>query len=117
MLLLGDRIKKLRKEKGLTQEQLGKLVNVTKVSICGYEKGERIPTLDTLMDLANVLKVEVNYLLGGEYCIGEREASYGVNMARDEIEFIMELRNHRKLYKKSMKDPKRIIELIEKKLG
>ena len=41
-MLLAKRIKELRKEKDLTQEDLGKLINVTKVSICCYENGTRV---------------------------------------------------------------------------
>ena len=63
-MLLGQRIKTLRKENNLTQEELGKLINVTKVSICCYEKETRIPTLETLVALANVFKVDINYFIG-----------------------------------------------------
>ena len=38
---LGERLKTLRKEKGMTQTELGSMINVTKVSICCYEKGIR----------------------------------------------------------------------------
>ena len=55
-MLLGKRIKSLRKRNDMTQEELGKLINVTKVSICCYEKETRIPTLETLVALAMFLK-------------------------------------------------------------
>ena len=51
----GERLKELRTNMGLTQKQLGDLVNVTKVSICGYEKSNRTPNIETLIDLANIL--------------------------------------------------------------
>lgn len=50
-MLIGKRIKSLRKGRGLTQEELGKIINVTKVSICCYENETRIPTLETLLAL------------------------------------------------------------------
>ena len=65
-MLLGKRIKSLRKEKGLTQEELGKIINVTKVSICCYERESRVPTLETLIALAEVFGVDVDYLLGND---------------------------------------------------
>ena len=43
MLLFGSRLKKLRQKAGMTQSELGEKVNVTKVSICCYEKGTRTP--------------------------------------------------------------------------
>lgn len=46
-MLMGNRIRELRKQKGLSQEALGKLVNVTKVSISCYENENRSPDLET----------------------------------------------------------------------
>lgn len=62
--MLGSRLKKLRIEKKLTQEELGKIVNVTKVSISGYENGNRNPDTETLENLADFFEVSVDYLLG-----------------------------------------------------
>ncbi|MED4461817.1 helix-turn-helix domain-containing protein [Metabacillus fastidiosus] len=62
--MFGDRIRKLRKEKGLTQEELGKQINVTKVSISGYENGNRTPDTETLQRLADVLETSTEYILG-----------------------------------------------------
>jgi transcriptional regulator with XRE-family HTH domain len=58
------RLKEIRREKKLTQEQLGKKVNVTKVSISGYESGNRTPDMETLQKIADVLEVSVDFLLG-----------------------------------------------------
>jgi transcriptional regulator with XRE-family HTH domain len=58
------RLKEIRREKKLTQEQLGQKVNVTKVSISGYESGNRTPDMETLQKIADVLKVSVDWLLG-----------------------------------------------------
>ena len=49
----GGRLRKLRKERKLTQEQLGKAIHVSKVSISGYESGERTPDTDNLKRLAD----------------------------------------------------------------
>ena len=116
-MLLGRRIKSLRKEKGLTQEELGKMINVTKVSICCYEKETRFPTLETLLALAEVFNVDVNYFFGSdEYLIAEQGENYGVFAAKEEIEFIKEIRKKRNLYNKMIDDPKRFIELMEIKM-
>ena len=40
-MFLGYRLKELRERKGLSQEKLGKLTGVTKVSVCGYELGKK----------------------------------------------------------------------------
>ncbi|KMY62993.1 transcriptional repressor of PBSX s [Geobacillus stearothermophilus] len=62
--MLGDRLRKLRQEKKLTQEELGKKINVTKVSISGYENGNRTPDTETLQKLADFFNVTTDYLLG-----------------------------------------------------
>lgn len=60
----GDRLKQLRTRKKLTQSELGKQINVTKVSISGYENGNRTPDTDTLERLADFFGVSTDYLLG-----------------------------------------------------
>ncbi|MCP3763860.1 helix-turn-helix transcriptional regulator [Domibacillus sp. A3M-37] len=60
----GDRLKELRTSNKLTQEELGKRVNVTKVSVSGYENGNRTPDTDTLQKIADFFEVTTDYLLG-----------------------------------------------------
>jgi len=61
----GARLKDLRLRAKLTQQQLGDIVHVSKVSISGYERGERSPDTETLRNLANYFEVSVDYLLNG----------------------------------------------------
>lgn len=61
--MLGERIRNLRKEWKLTQEELGKKINVTKVSISGYENGNRSPDTETLQKIADFFNVSTDYLL------------------------------------------------------
>lgn len=58
------RLRQLRKGQKLTQEQLGKRIDVTKVSISCYENGTRTPDMETLQRLADALEVSVDCLLG-----------------------------------------------------
>lgn len=62
--MTGDIIKKLRKEKGLTQQQLGNLLGVQKSAIAKYENG-RVSNLkkETISKLAEIFNVSPNYLL------------------------------------------------------
>lgn len=117
MLLFSKRLKESRKQSGLTQQELGDLVGVTKVSVCCYEKGTRTPTLDTLIDLANALNVDFTYLLGSDtYVIADDDETYGINLAKEEIVLIKMIREHKELYDKMMAEPERIIKLIEQKI-
>jgi transcriptional regulator with XRE-family HTH domain len=116
-MLLGNRIKEQRKKLNLTQEELGKLINVTKVSICCYEKGTRTPTLETLKVLAEVFDVDINYLLGNDsYEVAENDNNYSIHMSKEEIVFITHIRKNQKLYNLMIDDPKRFVELINKKV-
>ena len=117
MNLLGQRLKTLRKEKKLTQSELGKLINVTKVSICCYEKGIRLPSLETLIDLSEIFKVSIDYLLGSDYyLVAENDSSYDICIAKEEILFIKELRKYDDLHKSIISEPKRIAELVNKRM-
>lgn len=62
----GERIKAAREAANMTQEQLGKEIGVTGVTIMRYEKDQREPTQKTLRRLADVLGVTIGYLQGYE---------------------------------------------------
>ena len=115
-MILGTRIKELRKAKGLTQTQLANLINVTKVSICCYEKGNRTPNLETFMDLVNVLGTTPNYLLGSDTkVISEEDEDYSISLPKVDIQIITELAKNDDLISLLRKDPKRGVEYIVKK--
>ena len=60
----GDRLRMLRTERGLTQQQLADKFNYKKSSISGYEREERKPPLDFVGKLADHFSVSVDYMLG-----------------------------------------------------
>lgn len=59
--LLGHAIKQARKERNLTQEQLGKLVGVQKAQISKIENSVKSARLDTIMKVFNALGAKVNF--------------------------------------------------------
>ena len=61
---LGEKLKALRTENHLRQDQVARLVNVEKSSISMYETGMRQPSYTTLVRLADVFNVTTDYLLG-----------------------------------------------------
>lgn len=61
---LGEKLKALRIENHLRQDQVARLVNVEKSSISMYETGMRQPSYITLVRLADVFNVTTDYLLG-----------------------------------------------------
>jgi transcriptional regulator with XRE-family HTH domain len=61
--LFGDRLKELREEKELTQEELGKFLNVSRQTISGYESGSIEPSIANLVKIADIFNVSLDYLL------------------------------------------------------
>jgi transcriptional regulator with XRE-family HTH domain len=59
-------LKKRRKELGLTQNQLSELTGIAQNDISRYESGRMNPTVDNLIQLADVLNVTTDYLLERE---------------------------------------------------
>ncbi len=62
----GERLKELRIEKGISQEQLAKNLNLTHGAICLWENNQRIPKLDALILLAKYFNVSLDYIAGVE---------------------------------------------------
>ncbi len=60
----GCRLKRLRNQCNLSQEQLATIVGVDRSAISYYENDERQPPLATLVQLARTLQVTTDYLLG-----------------------------------------------------
>ncbi len=63
-IILGTRLKELREEKGLTQKELAKELNLNAVTYLHYEKSQREPPLAVLANMAIYFDVSVDYLLG-----------------------------------------------------
>ena len=62
----GNTIKELRTEAGMTQEELGKLLNVQNAAVSKYESGKIPLTGETLLKLSKIFNVSTDYLLGAE---------------------------------------------------
>ncbi len=63
---VGKFIAQLRKERGLTQEELGQKVGVTNKTVSRWENGNYMPDIELLVPLGEILGVSVNELLAGE---------------------------------------------------
>ncbi|MEG0026489.1 MAG: helix-turn-helix transcriptional regulator [Bacilli bacterium] len=116
-MIIGQRIKEERIKKGYSQQELGDLLGITKVSICGYEKGTRTPTMANFLDLIKVLEVNPDYLLGRDGIgISEDIEKQQVTIAKEDIVILKEFKNNKILYNKLCADPKRMVELIARRI-
>jgi len=59
--LLGEMIKSLRKERNLTQEQLGELIGVQKSQISKLERNTKNVTIETILKVFRALKANVKF--------------------------------------------------------
>lgn len=59
----GIKIKYLRKEKKISQEELGRRFEVTKQTVSNWENGVSTPSYETLIGLAELFSVDINFLL------------------------------------------------------
>ena len=57
-------LKQLRTENNLTQSQIAKEINISQRAYAFYEKGERDPSIETLIKLADYYKVPLDILVG-----------------------------------------------------
>lgn len=67
LMQIGARVKLARKEKGLSQEKLSELVNVTPHYIYEIERGMKSMSVETLIGIARQLEVSTDYLLFGTH--------------------------------------------------
>lgn len=60
---VGQRIKEIREEKGITQEKLAEMVNLSPAHISVIERGIKSPNLDSFVAIANALEISADTLL------------------------------------------------------
>ncbi|GGH86904.1 transcriptional regulator with XRE-family HTH domain [Pullulanibacillus pueri] len=64
MKVFQERLRLLRENAGLNQEEIAKLLNITTSAYGYYERGRNEPSLETLKQMASIFKVSADYLLG-----------------------------------------------------
>ena len=64
MMIFKERLKELRLERNISQQELGKLLNASKMAISHWENGHSEPSISQLIFLANYFGVTVDYLVG-----------------------------------------------------
>ncbi len=111
----GEKLKLLRFEKGLTQDDLGYILGVTKSCISCYESGTRQPSVEMLISLSVYFKVSIDYLVGIEPYNPEQVKDLRIN--KSDLELLKELKNKPQLYKKIIRSIPKSISKIQKVLN
>lgn len=94
---MGKFLKELRKEKGLTQEQLGEKIGVTNKTVSRWENGNYIPPVECLSMLSDIYGISINEILSGQKLTADEFA----DAAEDNLKGALELSEQ--LFKKSNK--------------
>lgn len=116
-MINGKRIKKLRVDKKISQQELGDIIGVTKVSISGYENGNRAPSLDKLVEIANYFNTSLDYLVSREMKVFNEDDNKFVGcISEQDIELINELKHYPNLYNTIIKDIKKKVIQMSKKI-
>ena len=118
-MLVGARLKEARKAKGITQDELGEILGLSKAAISLYESEKRNPKLETIIEMMYVLGVSADYLLGTDVLVEVK--NYNTPKYRtlrsEEIEFIDELKKDKLIYEILFQNPKRGVEIIKQRIG
>ncbi len=72
-------IKELRKQKGLSQEELAEMLNVNQTSVSTWELEKCLPSSETLVKLAEIFEVSTDFVLG------ITRYHFPVNVGRDNV--------------------------------
>lgn len=62
--MLSSRLNYIRKRKGFTAQQVADYLNINIRSYRAYESADRSPNLDTLVKIADLFDISIDYLLG-----------------------------------------------------
>lgn len=71
---INQRIRELRSEKNLSQEELSKILNVSRAAISHYESGKRVPDMEIQKKLSSYFNVSLDYLNGEEASKSHKES-------------------------------------------
>jgi len=63
MFTVGERIRKLRREKDWSQRRLAQKAGIHEKMVCRYEKGVNIPSIESLQKIADALGVTTDFLM------------------------------------------------------
>lgn len=81
MTAFGNFLYALRKEKGMTQQELAEKLNITNKAVSKWETGEAFPETSQLVPLANIFGVSVDELLRGERTAGKSAGEGSIDPA------------------------------------
>ena len=87
---VGERISELRNEKKLSQNQLAKLMDVSRQAVSKWETGQSVPDTLNLIKLADILETDIEYLTTGRQVVPTRPPVVIKTVETVEVEKVVE---------------------------
>lgn len=97
--MLNENMKALRKNKGLTQEELANRLNVVRQTVSKWEKGLSVPDAEMLQKIADVLESDVSQLLGAPIQQNENTDVVAEQLSRINEQLVVKNNRTRKIWK------------------
>ena len=97
--MLGENIKTLRKNKGLTQEELAIRLKVVRQTVSKWEKGYSVPDAETLQKIADILEVDIKQLLGADIETEKTNNEVAEQLSRINEQLAIKNRRSRRIWK------------------
>lgn len=104
-MTIGDKIYRLRKEKGLSQEELGYEIGVSRQTVSKWEIGKSVPETGNIIALSKFFNVDVSYFVTEEDNTNNTESDRDVeaaDMDKDQL-VLAEIAKHRRILKRFKK--------------
>ncbi len=58
--IIGQKIRQMRKEKGLSQEELSEKIDISPRHMCTIENGNSFPSIETFVKISKILDIDIN---------------------------------------------------------
>ena len=97
--MFGENLKTLRKNKGITQEELAARLNVVRQTISKWEKGQSVPDAEMLVKLAEIFEVSVSQLLGSPIEPEARPDALAEQLARINEQLVIKNQRTKRIWK------------------
>lgn len=94
-----EKLIEIRKKQGLSQEELGMELQVSRQIISKWETGLSVPDADTLSKLADVLEIKVSELLGSEIKEETNKNEVAEQLAKISEQLALKNRRHKRIWK------------------
>ena len=97
--MFGENLKTLRKNKGITQEELAARLNIVRQTVSKWEKGQSVPDSEMLVRLAEIFEVPVSQLLGGPIEPDAQPDALAEQLARINEQLVIKNRRSKRVWK------------------